>query len=446
MLKRALDYFVLAAIWMMTPTAVSPQEPFRPVAGSSLSDRLTNAVKQADSESPGKSFWTAYSFDLRSGVAVGIGRPPAFQGKAELLGGTEVFYGTLNGVPATSRVALFSLHPARSESVSRVAIYNLDKQQRPADGYPVYWLGHATKEEALNDARRLAESGQSTAVRAPATLAVALQDDPRVSETLKNLITKTTDAEVRSIAIASLGQLKTDSDFLADLASKDAKAQTQIEAIKSIARDKNGDAFARLRNVYRPDLQPKVKMDLINTMADLRDKDAVASFLLEVEQNDPSPEIKQHTIYVLRLFDGNSTIDEMMRRFQTEPDESFKNQILYAFSQMNNPRAMEKLFEAARQSDNPRVRREARFLIQQTINGRLARELPKGAGGGKEEEQFDDQAERIMKEQSPEKAVTTFTQIAKTNPNLRIRLRAIFYLIKLDDPRVLDFYSELLSH
>jgi HEAT repeat protein len=136
----------------------------------------------------------------------------------------------------------------------------------------------------------------------------------------------------------------------------------------------------------------------------------------------------------------------MMRRFQTEPDESFKNQILYAFSQMNNPRAMEKLFEAARQSDNPRVRREARFLIQQTINGRLARELPKGAGGGKEEEQFDDQAERIMKEQSPEKAVTTFTQIAKTNPNLRIRLRAIFYLIKLDDPRVLDFYSELLSH
>ncbi len=445
MLKRALDYFVLAAIWMMTPTVVSSQEPFRTVPGSDLSDRLANAVKQADSESPGKSFWTAYSFDIRNGVAVGIGLTPAFQGKAELLGGTEVFYGTLNGAPATSRVALFSLHPAKSESVSRVAIYNLDKQQRPADNNPVYWLSHATKEEALNDARCLAESGTSTAVRAPATLAIALQDDPRVSEILKNLVSKSTDAEVRSIAIASLGQFKTDSDFLSGLASQDASAQTQIQAIQSIARDRNGDAFARLRNVYRPDLQTAVKMALINTMADLRNKDAVASFLLEVEQHDPSPEIKQHTIYVLRRFDGDSTIDEMMRLFQAERDESFKNQILYAFSQMNNPRAMEKLFEAARQSDNPRVRRQARFLIQQTINGRLARELPKGAGGGREEDRFDDEAEQIMKDQSPEQAVTTFTQIAKTNPNLRIRLRAIFYLTKLDDPRVVDFYNELLS-
>ena len=380
MLKRALDYVVLAAIWMMTPTVASPQEPFRPVPGSGLSDRLANAVKQADSEAPGKSFWTAYSFDIRNGVAVGIGRPPAFEGKVELLGGAEVFYGTMNGVPVTSRVALFSLHPARSESVTRVAIYNLDKQQRPADNYPVYWLGHATKEEALNDAGRLAESGKSTDVRAPATLAVALQDDPSVSETLKNLVSKSTDAEVRSIAIASLGQLKTDIDFLSDLASQDSRDQTQIQAIQSIGRDKNGDVFARLRNVYRPDLQPKVKMALINAMADLRDKDAVASFLLAVEQNDPSSEIKQHTIYVLRRFDSNSTIDEMMRLFRAETDESFKNQILYAFSQMNNPRAMEKLFEAARQSDNPRVRQQARFLIQ---HGRLAKELPKGSDGSK---------------------------------------------------------------
>ena len=51
-----------------------------------------------------------------------------------------------------------------------------------------------------------------------------------------------------------------------------------------------------------------------------------------------------------------------------------------------------------------------------------------------------------MKEQSPVQAVTTFTQIAKTDPNLRTRLRAIFYLTKLDDPQVVDFYNEVLSH
>src|SRR5262245_50003376 len=103
MVKRALDYLVLAAIWMMTLTAATQQEPFRPVQGSSLSDRLANAVKQADIDSPGKSFWTAYSFDIRSGVALGIDPAPAFQGKSVRLAGTQVLYGTLDGAPVSSR-------------------------------------------------------------------------------------------------------------------------------------------------------------------------------------------------------------------------------------------------------------------------------------------------------------------------------------------------------
>ena len=106
--------------------------------------------------------------------------PPEFQGRVESFAGTEVLFGALNGATAnTLNLAIFSLHSAGSASVTRLEINNLDQQQRPSDSHPVYWLGHATKDESLNDVRQLAESGQSTEVRAQATLAIALHDDPQ---------------------------------------------------------------------------------------------------------------------------------------------------------------------------------------------------------------------------------------------------------------------------
>jgi len=448
MLNIAVDYLI-QAIWVTMLATQSPvqQEPFRRIEGSSLADRIAKTVKQAGTDSPGKSFWTAYTFDVRNGVAVRIDgfHNPEFQGKVESFAGTEVFYGTLNGVPASSHnVAMFALHPAGSEFVTRIEICNLDRQQRPADSNPVYFLGHAGKDESLADVRRLAESGQSQEVRARATLAIALHDDSRVSETLKNLVSKTTDSEVRSISIAWLGQLKADTDFLSKLANQESSAETQIQTIQAIARDKNGDTFPRLRSFYRPDLKPAVKMALIDAIANARDRDSVAQFLLELEQNDPSPEIKQHAIYTLRNFDSNATIEELMKRFNAEQDENFKNQIIYSLSQMRNPLIVDKLFEIARENDNPRIRRQARYWIHDRIRQRTMKEERK-ATDRKAEDEFEAKAERIMKERPPAEAVTIFTDIAKTDANLRTRMMAVFYLSKLDDPRVVDFYNELLS-
>lgn len=446
MLRTAMDFVMQAVIWMAIPAVASTmqQEPFRPVEGSSLSERLATAVRQSKADSAGKSFWTAYTFDVRSGFAVDIGLTPAFQGRVEAFGGTEVFFGTLNGTPANTRnLAIFTLHAPGSESVTRLQIWNLDKQ-RPSDGNPVYWLGRATKDESLNDLRRLAESGRSGEIRARATLAVALHDDPRVGEMLKNLVLSSTDAEVRAISISWLGQTKSADDFLADLGRKASETETRVATINAIARNKNGDTFATLRSFYHPDLDPKVKMALIDAIANASDKDAVALFLLDLEEHDPVPAIKQHVIYTLRRFDGTSTINELMRLFQAERDESFKNQILYALSQMPNPLAVEKLFEVARQNDNPRIRRQARYLIHDRIRQRVAKEERKATVRSLEDE-FEATAERILCDRSPSEAVTMFTETAKTNPNLRVRMMAVFYLSKIDDPRVLDFYSQLLS-
>ena len=133
-----------------------------------------------------------------------------------------------------------------------------------------------------------------------------------------------------------------------------------------------------------------------------------------------------------------------MRLFLAERDENFKNQIIYALSQMKNPHSVEKLFEIARQNEAPRIRRQARYRIHDRIRKPLHKEERK-ATDRRTEDQFEAEAERIIRERSMAEAVTMLIEIAKTNPNLRTRMMAVFYLSKLDDPRVVDFYSELLS-
>lgn len=348
MLNVVTDYLLQAICMTIFAASSSMQEPFRPVNGSHLSDKVAKAVRQAGTEHPGKSFWTAYTFNVRNGVAVRIDcvNTPAFQGKADSFADTEVCFGTLNGVPASTRnLAIFALHPAGSESVTRLEIVNLDKQQRPSDTNPVYWLGQAGKDESLNDVRTLAESGESAEVRARATLAVALQDDARVSETLKNLFSKTKDAEVRSISIAWLGQLDTDSEFLLNLARQDSGTGTQIQAINAIARVNTPQTLIRLRSLYRPDLSSSVKTALINAIAKAND---------------------------------DASVDELMRLFQAEQDNRFKNQIIDVFFVMKNPRALDKLNEIERQNDDPQIRKYARYRIDEKTRRQAEKERKGG--------------------------------------------------------------------
>jgi len=348
MLNIAMDYLIQAICMTIFAAPSSMQEPFRPIDGSHLSDRMVKAVRQAGTEHPGKSFWTAYTFDVRNGVAVRIDgvNTPAFQGKVDSFADTEVCFGTINGVPASTRnLAIFALHPAGSESVTRLEIVNLDKQQRPSDSNPVYWLGHAGKDESLNDVRTLAESGESSEVRARATLAVALQDDARASETLKNLFSKTKDAEVRSISIAWLGQLDTDSEFLLNLARQDSGTETQIQAINAIARVNTPETLVRLRSLYQPKLIPSVKTALINAIAKAND---------------------------------DASVDELMRLFQAERDDRFKTHIIYVFSMMKNPRALDKLNEIERQDNNPQIRKYARDRIDEKTRRQAEKERKGG--------------------------------------------------------------------
>src|SRR5213075_660498 len=169
---------------------------FTTVEGADLMTKLEAA--QARGRAGRTPYWSAYTFDVRPGVAV----DPAiqeFRGNMNTFGETTVFVGTTadGRTVETRSLAMFLLREPAANQITRMEIYNLERK-REYSGYPVYWLGRANNEESLNYLRALAAATPLDVLSERAVLGIALHDDARVGGMLKNFITTSPNQRIRS--------------------------------------------------------------------------------------------------------------------------------------------------------------------------------------------------------------------------------------------------------
>ncbi len=162
-------------------------------------------------------YWSAYAFDVRSGVAVDAAIRE-FHGSINTTGDTSVFVGTTaDGMPVeTHNLAIFLLRDPASNQITRMEIYNLEKK-REYSGYPVYWLGRSNNEESLNYLKALAAAAPLDQLSERAVLGIALHDDSRVAGMLKGFVSSSPNQRIRSSAVYWLGQVGGEQAFLGAL-------------------------------------------------------------------------------------------------------------------------------------------------------------------------------------------------------------------------------------
>ena len=129
-----------------TQSTATTVQSFTAVEGADLMAKLEAA--QARARSRQTPYWSAYTFDVRPGVAV----DPAireFHGSMNTIGDTSVFVGTTaSGQTVETRsLAIFLLRDPASNQITRMEVYNLERK-REYSGYPVYWLGVRTTRRA----------------------------------------------------------------------------------------------------------------------------------------------------------------------------------------------------------------------------------------------------------------------------------------------------------
>src|SRR6185369_2104120 len=208
---------------LKTQSTSTTVQSFTAVDGADLMTKLDAA--QARGRTKQTPYWSAYTFDVRPGVAIDP-EVREFRGNMNQIGDTTIFVGTTpDGLPVETRsLAIFLLREPSANQITRMEIYNLERK-REYSGYPVYWLGRANSEESLNYLRALAAAMPLDALSERAVLGIALHDDARVSGMLKTFVQGSPNPRIRSSAVYWLGQPGGEMAFLASLVRNESEDQ-----------------------------------------------------------------------------------------------------------------------------------------------------------------------------------------------------------------------------
>jgi len=365
----AWNYVSAESLPVQPPIQIAIQKQnFINVEGANLNARLDAAIRIAHSKSSKTPIWTAYSFDVRPGVAVDLDIDN-FNGTVNNFSGTSISMGKSSGTTVETRnLGIFLLREPDTDQVTRVEIYNLDRQ-REYSGYTVYWLGRAGNDESTKLLQRLVSANQRNKIVEHAVTAIALHDDPRVAAILKEFVRNTSSSEkVRTTAVFWLGQTGGESTFLADLVRReDESIEVRKQAAFSIGVSKDKEALATLQNLYGAVGNREVKKQIIFAASINESKDDAVSFLIKVAQTDNDREARKQALFWLGQKAGQRSLEALKDTVtSSSADTEVQKQAVFAISQRSKDEAVPLLINIARTHQNPAVRKQAIFWLGQT--------------------------------------------------------------------------------
>jgi HEAT repeat protein len=492
---------------LQTQSTATTVQSFTAVEGADLMARLEAAQSRArNQQAP---YWSAYTFDVRPGIAV----DPAvrdFHGTMNTMGDTTVFIGTnAAGVTVETRsLAIFLLREPSSNQITRMEVYNLERK-REYSGYPVYWLGRANNEESLNYLRAIAAATPLDMLSERAVLGIALHDDSRVGGMLKNFVSSSPNPRIRSTSVYWLGQVGGEQAFLASLVRNDAEdKKIRRSAAYAIGRSRDRGTVATLQGLYESVKDVEVRRSIISAVGDSLDEQAAFAFLLTVAKSDADWESRRSAVRQLGHFQRDDTADELMKIYNSDANIEVKRAALRSLAETKNPRAgtrlveiartdtnpelrktairvmgergeaavddlfklfdseqvpdvkravlqslseikstrvEDKLFEVAKSNDVMDVRRQAIRLLGERVSKRSFEFLSQTAQSTDGNAEVQVQAVRAISERRSEESVPILIKIARTHPNQMVRKQAIRSLGESGDPRAVDFFKEVLS-
>ena len=482
-------------------------QSFTAVDGPDLMTRLEAA--QARARVKQMPYWSAYAFDVRSGVAV----DPViheFSGSMNTIGDTSVFVGTTaNGLPVETRnLAIFLLRDPTMNQITRMEVYNLERK-REYSGYPVYWLGRANNEESLNYLRALAAAAPLDMLSERAVLGIALHDDLRVGGMLKNFISTSPNQRIRSTSVYWLGQVGGEQEFLAGMVRNETEdTRLRRSAAYAIGQSHDRGSLATLQSLYGTIKDVEIRRSIIAAAGSSNELASAYAFLLAVARNDSDWDSRRTAVRQLGRFQredaadelmkiyatdtnvevrraalrslaetktakgqvrlleiagkdpnpelrrqairvlaerGESAVDDLIKLFETETSTDVRRSVLQALADIKSTRVEDKLFEVARSEDAVDLRRTAIRLLGDRVGKRSFDFLSAAAQSPDGNAEVQVQAVRAIGQRRSEESVPLLIKIAKTHPNQLVRKQAIRSLGESGDPRAVEFFREVLT-
>jgi len=377
---HALLTFILLAI---APVSLPAQQEqgFTPVQGATLQAKAEAAAAQATAARQTR-YWTAYSFDVRPGVAVDVDYV-SDDGRFSIRGTWEAgdsgtyFVGdgvSVSNYPGleTRSLGVFALRDSGGR-VERIDIFNLARRHEYA-GYPVYWMGRAANEESLSFLRTVAETqtlGRSDSPQNEAVWAISLHDDRRVPEVLIHIARTVTDESIRARAVRSLGfppVADAVREYLAQLVRDEREVQeVRRAAVAAYGRSRDAQALALMQSLYNSNANQELRRAALTQIARNDDQRAASAFLINVATQGTDTEFRKTALARLGEIAGEQATAALRQTATSnDADTELQKQAVSAIARRPASEAVSLLINIARTHAKPEIRRHAFILLGRT--------------------------------------------------------------------------------
>jgi hypothetical protein len=170
-----------------------------------------------------------------------------------------------------------------------------------------------------------------------------------------------------------------------------------------------------------------------------------ADRLLEVLAVASRPlELRKQVAFWMGTVRGRTGYESLRRLVREDTNEKFREHIVFALTQSQEPEAILTLIQTAREDANARVRGQALFWLAQKA-GRRAAEAIAAAIDQDPETQVKKKAVFALHQLPKDEGIPLLIQVARNNKNPIVRKEAMFWLGQSNDGRALAFFEEILS-
>src|SRR5688572_9262456 len=425
---------------LQTQSSSTTVQSFTPIDGADLMSKLNAA--QARGRTGQTPYWSAYTFDVRPGVAVDP-NVRDFNGSIHTIGDSSVFVGTTAGgmTVETRNLGIFLLRDPAGNQITRMEVYNLERK-REYSGYPVYWMGRANNEESLNYLRALAAASALDILGERAVLGLSLHDDARVGGMLKTFVANSPNQRIRSSSVYWLGQIGGEQTFLATLVRNESESKDmRRSAAHAIGQSKERGGVALLQGLYESVKDAELRRSIVSAAShSVYEKEQAFTFLLRVAKTDADAEARRTAVRRLGQFEREDAIDELMKIYANDAHLDVKRNALRALAETKSPRAQARLMEVARTDPNAELRKQAIRVLGERGEAAIDDLLKLF-----DAEQVPDVKRSVLQSLSEIKSTRVedkLFEVAKSNEVMDVRRQAIRLLGERVSKRSFEFLSQ----
>jgi HEAT repeat protein len=263
----------------------------------------------------------------------------------------------------------------------------------------------------------------------------------------------TTRPEFRQKVVVLLAQVDNSAatEVLVDAARNDGDPKVRKQALVMLGQrldDKqNGDKiFNMLTEIAMSNDAETAKFAVVSLGQS--DTDRALQAIIRISGSAPLKEVRKQAIVMLSQHDAPAACEALARIYDTEKDPELQRLAIVMLAQSDCPQAVDKLSQVARSGDSVELRRFAYMYLAQRDHGKAVQVLGDAYASEKNEtikEGIIDGLGQSLEESSDKAALHKLMDIAKNDPSIRLRKKAIFWIGQSKDPEATQFLVDLLK-